>query len=133
MDEERSALDIARVGNIQAFGDPQGILPALLSSEEAMPHSWNASLRVAQMEIAAQSYADALRACDRGLVRTPGPARRSWILQTKADALNHLGRPQQARQAFEEALTAAASIPNERTRQSNVNKITKALKQLPNK
>ena len=51
----------------------------------------------------------------------------------KADALHHLGRPQQARQAFEEALTAAASIPNERTRQSNVNKITKALKQLPNK
>lgn len=132
-DEERSAVDIARVENIQAFGDPKRILPALLTSEQAMPHSWNASLRVAQMEIAAQSYADAIRACDRGLARVPGPAGRSWILQTKAEALNHLGQPQQARQAFAEALTAAASIPNERTRQNNIHKIAQALKQLPNR
>lgn len=35
-DEERSAVDSARVENIQAFGDPKRILPALLTSE----HAW---------------------------------------------------------------------------------------------
>jgi hypothetical protein len=36
-DDERSALDIARVENIQTAGDPNRILPALLASEAAMP------------------------------------------------------------------------------------------------
>src|SRR5579864_4087048 len=55
-DEERSALDIARVENIQVYGDPERILPALKESERAMPHDYIASLRVAQMEDAAKHY-----------------------------------------------------------------------------
>src|SRR5579862_6663512 len=41
-DEERTAVDIARVENIDVFGDPNRILPELLASERAMAHSWNA-------------------------------------------------------------------------------------------
>lgn len=78
-DEERSAIDIARVENIQAFGDPHRALPALLESERAMPANWNASLRVAQMELAANNYDQSVAACDRGLSRNPGAGGQSWL------------------------------------------------------
>jgi len=126
-DEERSAVDIARVENVQTFGDPQRILPALLASEQAMPGNWNASLRVAQMESAANNYDAALAACDRGLGRKPGPAGRSWLLRIKADALNAKGQGAAARHALESALTAAEAIPNPKTRDSSIETIKKAL------
>jgi tetratricopeptide (TPR) repeat protein len=129
-DEERSALDIARVENIQVFGDPKRILPVLISSESAMPADWNASLRVAQMESAAKNYDEAIAACDRGLSRTPGPAGSSWLLQTKADALTQNGRNVEARRTLEEALEAAQAIPNPQSREHNMNRIKQALGRL---
>lgn len=128
-DEERSAVDIARVENVQAFGDPKRILPALIASERAMPHDWNASLRVAQMENAAKDYNEAIAACDRGLSRTPGAAGRSWLLRTKADALRHTGKREEARRMLEEALQAAQAIPNTHSRDNNVNSIKQVLEQ----
>jgi len=128
-EEERSAVDIARVENIQVFGDPNRVLPALVASERAMPDSWNASLRVAQMESAAKNYDLAIAACDRGLARTPGPAGRSWLLQTKADALSQEGQTSEAHRALEESLEAARAIPSERSRESNIKRIEKNLGQ----
>jgi len=128
-DEERSAVDIARVENVQVFGDPKRILPALIASERAMPHDWNASLRVAQMENAAKNYDEAVAACDRGLSRTPGAAGRSWLLRTKANALRRTGHGEEARRVLEEALQAAQTIPNALSRDNNVSKIKQALEQ----
>jgi tetratricopeptide (TPR) repeat protein len=126
-DEERSAVDIARVENIQTFGDPKRILPALLASEQAMPGNWNASLRVAQMESAAKSYDEAVAAAERGLARSPGPAGRSWLLRIKADALTAKGQRQAAHSALEEALAAAQVIPNPQTRDNTMRTIKTAL------
>jgi tetratricopeptide (TPR) repeat protein len=128
-DEERSAVDIARVENVQVFGDPKRILPALIASEREMLHDWNASLRVAQMENAAKNYGEAAAACDRGLSRAPGAAGRSWLLRTKADALRQTGQTEQARRALEQALQAAQAIPNTHSRDNNVNSIKRALEQ----
>lgn len=128
-DEERSAADIARVENVQVFGDPKRILPALIASEREMPHDWNASLRVAQMENAAKNYDKAVAACDRGLSRAPGAAGRSWLLRTKADALRQTGQTEQARRALEQALQSAQAIPNTHSRDNNVNSIKRALEQ----
>ncbi len=129
-DEERSAVDIARVENVQAFGDPTRILPALIASERAMPDNWNASLRVAQMEHAAKKFDEAVAACDRGLARAPGPAGRSWLLRTKADALAQAGRAAEARRALEEALDAAQASPTQGSRENNINRIKEALRQV---
>lgn len=71
-DDERSALDIARVENIQVAGDPARILPALRASETAMPTNYIASLRLAQMELQAQQYEKTILTCRRGLSRKPG-------------------------------------------------------------
>ena len=52
-DDERSALDIARVDAARVMGQPLRVLPDLIASEKAMPGNYNASLRVAQMQLAA--------------------------------------------------------------------------------
>jgi tetratricopeptide (TPR) repeat protein len=126
-DEERSAVDIARVENVQIFGDPKRILSALIESERAMPTDWNASLRVAQMESAAKNYSAAITACDRGLSRTPGPAGRSWLLQIKAHALTQKGQTAGARRILVEALESARTIPNKRLRENYTDRIKQAL------
>src|SRR5215467_658682 len=71
-DDERTALDIARVENIQVIGDPGRILPALRASEKAMPNNYVASMRLAEMEIAAKQYDEGVATCRRGLTRSPG-------------------------------------------------------------
>ena len=126
-DEERSAVDIARVEAIQIHGDPERILPALRSSEQAMPHNYNASLRVAQIEKAAKHFDAALAACDRGLARDPGALGRSWLLQIKADALRQKGNSAESREMLEQALKAAQEIPSPSQRQNNVKRIKQAL------
>lgn len=129
-DEQRSAVDIARVEEVQTFGDPKRILPELIASERAMPENWNASLRVAQMESAANNYDDAIAACDRGLARKAGPAGRAWLLKVKADALMAKGQREPARNALDQALTAAEQIPNPQTRDSNITSIKTALEEV---
>ena len=128
-DEERSALDIARVENIQIVGDATRILPALIASERAMPNSYIASLRLAQTESAAKQYDEAVAACDRGLARSPGSLGRSWLLQIKARTLTQTGRAAEARHALEEALQAAQAIPNRAVRDMNINMIKSMLRQ----
>ena len=126
-DEERSAVDIARVEAIQINGDPERVLPSLRTSELAMPHNYNASLRVAQMEKAAKHYDAAIVACDRGLSRNPGALGRSWLLQTKADALKRKGQSAEAHRALEQALDVAQQIPSQSQRENNVKRIKLAL------
>jgi predicted negative regulator of RcsB-dependent stress response len=127
-DDERSALDIARVENIQIFGDPVRILPALIESERVMPNNYIASLRLAQMEIAVKHYDETIAACDRGLARTPGSNGTAWLLQIKARALRQKGQTEEAHRALEQALQAAETIPNQGARDMNIPMITDALK-----
>lgn len=130
-DDERSAIDIARVENIQVYGDPSRILPALLADERAMPRNSNASVRVAQMESALKHYDDAIAACDRGLARLPGPSMRAWLLSTKADALTNEGKTAEARRASEEGLQAAQAIPGKSMRDSYTTMFKKMLAGAP--
>jgi len=129
-DEERMAVDIARVEDVQVFGDPKRILPALHASERELPTNWNASLRVAQMEIGASNFAEAIAATDRGLARKPGPAGKSWLLRVKAEALVESGKKTEARRALDDALVAAQGIPNERSRENNIRTLERAIKAL---
>jgi tetratricopeptide (TPR) repeat protein len=128
-DDERSALDIARADAASILGDPSRVLPALTASERAMPNNYNASLRLAQMEIDAKRYDEAIAACDRGLKHVTGPLGQAWLLQTKADALLKKGDPAEAYRVLEEALRAAQTIAGKQSRENNVTRITHALKE----
>jgi tetratricopeptide (TPR) repeat protein len=127
-DDERSALDIARVENVQVYGDPNRILPALVESERVMPNNYIASLRLAEIEEAAKHYDDAIGATDRGLARNPGANGRAWLLRIKAECLRAEGKPEQAHQALEEGLKAAQEIPTQMGRDMNITMIQNMLK-----
>ena len=126
-DDERSALDIARVENVQVYGDANRIIPALIESERAMPNNYVASLRLAQAELMANRYADAIGTINRGLARNPGAVGRSWLLEMKAEVLTHNGEPDEARKALQSALVAAQQIPTPESRKRTVDRIRLAL------
>lgn len=129
-DDERSALDVARVDAASFIGQPGRVIPALIASERAMPGNYNASLRLAQMERDAKRYDDAVAACDRGLVHVTGPVGRTWLLQTKADALIAKGDRAAARRALDEALRAARAIGTQQARERNVEKVSKMIEEV---
>ena len=126
-DDERSALDIARVDAASLLGEPARVLPALITSERKMPLNYNASLRLAQMEVDAQQYEAAVAACDRGLRHVTGPIGRTWLLQTKADALVHENKLSAAHRVLQAALEAAKAIGVKQTRERNVEKVLKTI------
>jgi tetratricopeptide (TPR) repeat protein len=130
-DDERSALDIARVENLQIVGDPVRILPALEASEKAMPNNYIASLRLAQIELAANQFHEAIAASDRGLTRGPGAVGQAWLLKIKAQALQALGRRQEAQSTLQDAARAAEQIPSQESRVRNLASIRKLLAQTP--
>jgi len=132
-DDERSALDIARVDAADIMNDPVRVLPALIASERAMPTNYSASLRLAQIAAAAKRYDESLAACERGLVNVTGPIGRSWLLQTKAEALLGKGDATAARNVLEEALQVAQTIGEKRKRDQHVRNITQAIAETKNK
>ena len=129
-DDERSALDIARVDAASLLGDPLRVLPALIASARAMPTNYNASLRLAQMEIDARRYDEAIASCNHGLVHVTGPIGRTWLLQLKADALIRKNRLSAAQRVLESALSAARAIGLKQTRDRNVAKVQKTLAEI---
>lgn len=126
-DDERSALDIARVDAAGAIDEPDRVLPALLASERAMPANYNASLRLSQMLEAAKRYDEALAACDRGLKHVTGPLGRSWLYRTQADVFDDRGNRVGARAALVRALEEAKKIGEPRMRDNNVDRLTRTL------
>jgi tetratricopeptide (TPR) repeat protein len=127
-DDERSALDIARVDAASEMDQPARVIPALMASERAMPANYNASLRLAQMLVAAKRYDETLAACDRGLAHVSGPIGRSWLLRTKAEAFIGKGDRAAAHRALSEALQAAQKIGTKDSRENNVRRISEEIK-----
>ena len=129
-DDERSALDIARVDAASLLGDPLRVLPELIASARAMPTNYNASMRLAQMEIEARQYDEAIASCNHGLAQVTGPIGRTWLLQIKADALIHQNHLSTALRVLESALSAARAIGVKQTRDRNVAKVQKTLAEI---
>ena len=126
-DDERSALDIARVDCASLMNQPARVIPALVESQRAMPANYNASLRLAQMEQEANRHNDAIADCDRGLAQSPGPAARSWLLRVKADSLLAVNQRAAARAALAEALKSAEAIASAQNREMNIEMIQKEI------
>ncbi len=119
-DDERTALDIARVDAVSILGEPALALPALAASERAMPDNYTASARLAAIAADAGRYDDALAACDRALAHASGPMGRTMLFMTKAQAWDGKREPAKARAALEDALTAASAIGDKRIRDNHV-------------
>jgi hypothetical protein len=125
-DDQRSALDIACVENVQILGGPARKMPALIESEPAMPDNSIASPRLAQMQIAAQHLDETIAACDRGLARSPGANGQAWLLRIKACALKAKGKRRKFA-TLQQALQAAEAIPDKSSRDRTIAMIQDAL------
>ena len=126
-DDERSALDIARVDAVSMLGTPERAIAPLEASERAMPRNYNACLRLAQVLSDAKRYDEALAACDRGLARVDGPLGRTWLLETKAGAFMGKGDSAQARAVLEEARRSANQIVMASNRDNNLRRIDRLM------
>lgn len=129
-DDERSALDIARVDAAAYDADLARIRPALEASARAMPGNYNVWLRLGETLVGLREFDAGRQACDKGLVHVTGPVGRSWLLHTKADALVGLGDKAGARATLERAIAEARTIGNSNSRASNVRNLTQALADL---
>jgi predicted Zn-dependent protease len=109
------------------YGDANRIIPALAESERVMPNNYVASLRLAQAQMMASRYADALATINRGLARRPGPAGRSWLLEMKAEVLTQDGKATEAGEALRSALAAAQQIPNPASRKRSTSRMSQTL------
>jgi len=92
-----------------------------------MPNNYIASLRLAQMQVAAKQYDEAIAACHRGLFRQPGAVGKAWLLRLEAQALQAKGRNAEARQVLEQALRVAEHIPSKESRENTMSGIKKML------
>ena len=126
-DDDRTALDVARVDVVSIMGAPERVLAALTASERAMPRNYNASLRLAQVLYDVGRYDDALAACDRGLVHVDGPIGRTWLLETKAQTWMTKGEPDSARRALEAARQSASTISTPANREQNLRRISRMM------
>ena len=126
-DDERTALDVARVRAVTRLETPARALPALAASERAMPDNYTASARLASMDLAAHRFDEAIAASRRGLARSPGAMGRAGLLLTQARSLLAKGDVEGARPILAEALEAARAIQHEQSRDAYVAAIQRVL------
>lgn len=115
-DDERSALDIARLDAVLLLDEPERALPALAASEKAMPRNYTASMRYAEAALHARHFDDAVAASKRGLALVDGPMGRTRLLWIQAEAWVGKGQRQAARGVLDEAMASARTIPSQNTR-----------------
>ena len=123
-EDERTALDVARVDAVGILGTPERAIAALQASEKAMPRNYNASLRLAQVLSEAKRYDEALAACDRGLAKVDGPLGRTWLLETKGETLIEKGDRKEAKETLEAARRSANAIVTASNRDGNLRRIS---------
>ncbi len=106
----RAVFDAHRLLAYIAIGEPQRAVPMLEQSEHDFPDDYNAPARLAAAYLEVKRYDDALAAVKRALGHAYGPRKlRLWSLEADI-CIAKADRPG-ARQALEDALAFAKSIP----------------------
>jgi len=129
-DDERSALDIARLDAVSLLQQPERALPALAASERAMPRNYTASMRYAEAALDARRFDEALAACKRGLALVDGPMGRTRLLWIQGEAFLGKREQQAARGALDQALGSAQQIRSESARDNYTRRIRATLQEL---
>ena len=130
-DDERSALDIARVDVVALLDEPERALPALAASERAMPRNYSAAMRHAEVAADAKHWDEALAACAHGLALVDGPMARTRLLWIEARALIGRHDAAGARRALDQALESAQHIRSDGARAGYVARIGDTRATLP--
>jgi tetratricopeptide (TPR) repeat protein len=108
--EQRAVFDSHRLSAYMELKQPERAIPMLQESEKDLPDDYNPPARLAVAYLQMQKPDEALAASNRALPKVSGPRRLS-VLQTRASIFEKRGDAAAAREALEQALAYAESLP----------------------
>jgi tetratricopeptide (TPR) repeat protein len=102
----------------------------LLESEKDLPDDYNPPARLAVAYLEMKKPDEALAASSRALPKITGP-RRVRVLQTRSEIFAQKGDAAASREALQQALTYAESLPPGQRSEGQIKALRKRLEQVP--
>jgi tetratricopeptide (TPR) repeat protein len=124
--EQRAVFDSHRLSAYLELQQPERAIPMLQASENDLPNDYNPPSRLAVAYMAMKKPDEALAASNRALPKVNGP-RRVRVLQTRADIFAAKGDAAASREALEQALACARSLPAGQRSEGQVKALEKKL------
>jgi len=128
--EQRAVFDAHRLSAYLELKQPERAIPMLQGSEKDLPGDYNPPARQAVVYLAMKKPDEALAASNRALPKVSGP-RRVQVLRTRSDIFAAKGDKAAAREALEQALAYAESLPPGQRSERTIQALKKKLEQPP--
>jgi tetratricopeptide (TPR) repeat protein len=130
--EQRAVFDSHRLSAYLELQQPERAIPMLQASEKDLPDDYNPSARLAVAYFEMKKLDEALAASNRALPKVKGP-RRLQVLQRRSDIFAARGDAAAAREALEQALASAQSLPPGQRSERTIQALKKKLEAAPAK
>jgi tetratricopeptide (TPR) repeat protein len=130
--EQRAVFDSHRLSAYMELKQPERAIPMLQESEKDLPDDYNPPARLATVYFEMKKLDEALAASNRALPKVSGP-RRVQVLQRRSDIFAARGDAAAAREALEQALAYAESLPPGQRSERQVQALKKRLEAPPAK
>lgn len=130
--EQRAVFDSHRLSAYMELQQPERAIPMLQATEKDLPDDYNPPSRLAVAYMAMKKPDEALAASNRALPKVTGP-RRVQVLQRRSDIFTARGDAAAAREALEQALAYAESLPVGQRSERQIQALKKRLEPPPAK
>lgn len=130
--EQRAVFDSHRLSAYMELKQPERAIPMLQASERDLPGDYNPPARLAVAYLEMKKPDEALAASNRALPKVIGP-RRIRVLQTRSEILAAKGDAAASREALEQALSYAESLPPGQRSERTIQALKKKLEAPPAK
>jgi tetratricopeptide (TPR) repeat protein len=130
--EQRAVFDSHRLSAYLELKQPERAIPMLQESEMDLPDDYNPPARLAATYLEMKNPDEALAASNRALPRVTGP-RRVRVLQTRAEIFALRGDAAASREALQQALAYAESLPPGQRSEGQIKALKKKLEAPPEK
>jgi tetratricopeptide (TPR) repeat protein len=130
--EQRAVFDSHRLSAYMELKQPERAIPMLQESEKDLPDDYNPPARLAVAYFEMKKLDEALAASNRALPKVQGP-RRIQVLQRRSDIFAARGDAAAAREALEQALAYAESLPPGQRSERQIQALKKRLEASPAK
>ncbi|HXK12813.1 MAG TPA: tetratricopeptide repeat protein [Vicinamibacteria bacterium] len=128
--EQRAVFDSHRLSAYLELKQPERAIPMLQESEKDLPDDYNPPARLAVAYLEMKKADEALAASNRALPKVAGP-RRVRVLQTRSDIFAAKGDSAASREALEQALACAESLPPGQRSEGQIKALRKKLEGPP--
>ena len=130
--EQRAVFDSHRLSAYLELKQPERAIPMLQESEKDLPDDYNPPARLAVAYLELKKPDEAFAASNRALPKVTGP-RRVRVLQTRSEILAQKGDAAASREALEQALAYAESLPPGQRSERTIQGLKKKLEASPAK